>query len=88
MQDFHNELATGGTSPSTLTDKCASYSECLWLKFSVWKYDIVLPILYHSPHAPNLFDKQQTAIFAHTDSAPLFDKLYNFHFPTKHKSHL
>ena len=88
MQDFHNELATGGTSPSTLTDKCASYSECLWLKFSVWKYDIMLRILYLSPHAPNLFDKQQTAIFAHTDSAPSFDKLYNFHLPTKHKSHL
>ena len=70
------------------SDKCASYSECLWLKFSVWKYYIVLPILYHSPHAPNLFDKQQTAIFAHADSASLFDKLYNFDLPTKHRSHL
>ena len=70
------------------SDKCASSSACLWLKFSVWKYYIVLPILYHSPHAPNLFDKQQTAIFAHADSASLFDKLYNFDLPTKHKSHL
>ena len=32
------------------SDKCASYSECLWLKFSVWKYYyclfcITVPIL-------------------------------------------
>ena len=57
-------------------------------QISVWKYDIVLPILYHSLHTPNLFDKQQTAIVAHADSASLFDKLYNFDLTTKHKSHL
>ena len=57
------------------SDKCASYSECLWLKSSVWKYDIVLPILYHSPMASNLFNKQQTVTVAHAASAPCLTNL-------------